>query len=313
MIYRKFLTYEHGNSFFHKLDPRTKIIALVVISLIIFSERLFSGLIFISLLFLICVLISRVSVRKLFLSVRPMLLFIVLVFLLHFLFTNDPFAMNRIFLDIHPAAELSPGQFIYQDPVRPFIVSVKAVPVVQYHFFSPSVYSFLTGIGVALKFLLLVLFAALVTATTKQSDLIQGIDKLAKPILPKSVGFTSHDLAVMVLLTIRFIPLLIVTGRQMTMSAVSRGFEIKKHPFHYINILSVGLISSVIQFSRDVAFAMENRGYTGNERTYMNEIKMKKKDYVFFAIFTLFCLQFLFFSIYFLFRHPEMHAAFFVR
>ncbi|MDV0446288.1 Energy-coupling factor transporter transmembrane protein EcfT [Methanosarcinaceae archaeon Ag5] len=311
MMYKKYLSYESGKSFFHKLDPRTKIIALMVISLIIFSERLFVGLIMIAVLFLICAFISRVSVRKLFLSVRPMLFFIVLVFLLHFLFTNDPFAANRVFLDIQPVTVLPPDQVLYNDPTTPFVVSVKADSANDYHFISPSVYSFVTGIGTALKFLLLILFAALVTATTKQSDLIQGVDKLFRPVLPKRIGFTSHDLAVMVLLTVRFIPLLIVTGRQITTSAISRGFEIKRHPLRYTKILAVGLVSSIILFSSDVSFAMENRGYTGNERTYMNELKMKKKDYAFLVIFALLCLQFIFVFIYFLFQNPGMYQYFF--
>ncbi|WNY27484.1 energy-coupling factor transporter transmembrane protein EcfT [Methanolapillus ohkumae] len=298
MVYKKFLTYESGKSLFHKLDPRTKIIALMVISLIIFSQRFFSGLIFISILLLICVFVSRVPFRKLILSVKPMFFFIFLVFLLHFLFTSDPFAFHP-FYDIRPAELMASGHNIYVNPDMPLTVSVVAAPVVTFRFLSPSFYSFFTGLGVALKFLLLILFAALMTATTKESDIIQGIDKLVRPLLPKKTGLTSHDLAVMIFLSIRFIPLLITTGEQITTSASSRGFEIKKHPVRYIRILSAGLVSSIIRFSDDVSFAMENRGYTGTRRTYMNELKMKPKDAVFLTIFAVICFLFFAFAILF--------------
>ena len=276
-----FLAYVDGKSFLHKLDPRTKIITLMLLSIIIFNTYHFMSLLSIFVLFFAAALASRVPLKKLFASLRPMLFFIVLVFLLHFLFTATP-----VFEDLYVTIEIVGEQLHYGDgayagfeprPIQPF-------PNVSFSI-APSFYSFVTGIGVAMRFVLLILFASLMSATTKQSSIIQGIERLVRPLPLKWVGMTSHDLALMVFLTIRFIPLLASTGAQIKDSARSRAFEIKKHPFRGIQIIAVGMVNSVVSFADDVSMAMQNRGYTGVGRTSMNEMKFKKRDAVFFGSF----------------------------
>ena len=151
----------------------------------------------------------------------------------------------------------------------------------------PSMYSFVTGLGVALKFTLLILFASLMAATTKQSALIHGIEKMVHPIPLKWADMTSHDLALMIFLTIRFIPLLISTSSQIRDSTRSRAFNPSKNPFKTIRIMAIGLVNSIIDFADDVSKAMQARGYTGIGRTSMNELKFRINDAVFFIVFIL--------------------------
>jgi len=297
----RFLSYVNGKSILHKLDPRTKIITLMILSIIIFHTHLLLSLLSIFIIFIAATLVSRVPFRRLLASLRPMMFFIVLVFLLHFLFMSAP-----VFEDVHVTIEIAGDQLqamgdagreseagagrIYNtadyitvevEPVKPFKNSDFSI--------TPSFYSFITGLGVAMRFILLLLFASLMSATTKQSAIIQGIERLIRPIPLKWAGMTSYDLALMVLLTIRFIPLLASTGAQIKDSANSRAFQMKKHPFKAIQITAVGMVNSIVSFADDVSMAMQNRGYTGVGRTSMNELKFKRRDVLFFCgfIFTM--------------------------
>lgn len=390
-MYKQFLSYIEGNSFLHKLDPRTKIITLMILSIIIFNVGRIWSLLSIFLLFIAVALIARVSLKKLVLSVKPMLFFIGIVFLLHFIFapapvfsdvslsvkmmdnqlnqfderffvmaekdpvTNDVYYLRYYDITTGPAPNQPPAEFRelagstqlvliepppddefshegdWRDKDAHFVVGQMTIRKVPYdqipeeklHTFSvaveefetiqleegrrihldephiyqisvspdasfsvyPSTYSLMTGFGVALKFILLILFASLLAATTKQSALVNGLERLVRPIPLKWAKMTSHDLALMVFLMIRFIPLLLSTSSQIRVSLKSRAFEPIKHPFRMIHIISTGLIHSIIDFADDVSRAMINRGYTGVGRTTMNDLKFKKKDGVFFVSF----------------------------
>ncbi|WNY23651.1 Energy-coupling factor transporter transmembrane protein EcfT [Methanimicrococcus hongohii] len=383
-MYKQFLPYVDGKSFLHKLDPRTKIITLMILSIIIFNIHRLWSLISILLLFVVVAAIARIPLKKLVVSVRPMLFFIILVFLLQFIFApaavfsdatlsvkimddrinefdkqyvireydsenqiyrlqyfggvHDPSSdvilqggevdyfivikpppdnssvqagdsesgepnahfeighlrIERVPLDQIPEeklrefsvevipAEPDPHKRINLD--HPVVYQIKVAPETSFSIY-PSMYSFITGLGVALKFVLLILFASLMAATTKQSALVQGIERLVRPIPLKWANITSHDLALMIFLTIRFIPLLISTSAQIKVSTTSRAFRPSKHPMRAIKIISTSLVNSIINFADDVSRAMLNRGYTGVGKTSMNELKFGKRDGVFFCSF----------------------------
>lgn len=378
-MHKQFLPYIDGKSFLHQLDPRTKIVTLMILSLVIFNVHRIWSLFSLLVLFFFVAFIARLSLKKLLFSIKPMFFFILIVFLLHFLFAPVPVfsdvslsvdmmdhqLKNRnqnviIFDDEHtdfyvlryysaapapdtitfydlschrkmPAEsefyiglyaftlekprepnyprfkklsieELSEENFqdfsiksddfgtkIFEDgsPLKNPLVYKISFFKNQYIFINLSVFSFITGIGVALKFILLILFASLLTATTKQSALVQGIEKMIRPLPLRRINMTSHDLAFMVLLTIRFIPLLISVASQLQFSLKARAFNSLKNPFQTVQILSTGLVQSVIRSADNASKAMQNRGYTGIGKTSMNELKFKRKDGIFFVSFFL--------------------------
>ena len=282
-MYKQFLPYVDGNSFLHKLDPRTKIITLVILGITIFNTVSIISLLSLIVLFFTTAFIAHIPLKKLFLSLRPMMFFIGVVFLFNFLSVPE-----RIPADVYMTIELVRMNYLTaSNPetivlVKPYIINL--LPGVSSSI-SPSSYSFMKGIGLAMQFALLILFASLMSATTKQSAIIQGIERLLRPIPLKWTKLTSHDLALMMFLTIRFIPMLISLSSQIKDSASSRAFEVKKHPLKGIRMISLGLINSIISFSNDVSMAMISRGYTGYERTFLNELKFKIDDAVFFVSF----------------------------
>ncbi|MDR2945086.1 MAG: energy-coupling factor transporter transmembrane protein EcfT [Methanosarcinales archaeon] len=372
-MHKQFLVYVDGKSFLHKLDPRTKIAALMALGLVIFNTNSMWSLISFLFLFLFAASVVRVSLKKLFLSVKPMAFFIAIIFLLHFIFMpapvfldaaisvkliddqiyhfndrlntseiyvsyhfvpnsefffpsdadsseglNDPYlifvegppvpadseAQNAHFLIGHFRIERLPPDQLPEERFRelsielgsiesetddlvylkPTVYQINVAPEKSFLIY-PSPFSFIAGICAALKFVLLILFASLMAATTKQSALIQGIERFVRPIPLKWAGITSYDLALMAFLTIRFIPLLTFTASQIKAASQSRAFRPSKNTFRSVKIISTALIHSILRFADDVSRAMLNRGYTGVGKTSMNELKFRKRDAIFFCLF----------------------------
>jgi energy-coupling factor transporter transmembrane protein EcfT len=253
-------------------------------------------LFFILVLFVGIVTYCRISLKRCYFAVRPLLFFIGMIFLLQFLFTPTP-----IFSDVAGMIDYIRDHFPYEfggsfDVIFDVIFdSSKTYNLLPWNFLSlsPNIYSFVSGIGLALKFLLLILFSSLMILTTKQSGLIQGIEKIVQPLPWKWVNLTPSDVALMALLMIQFIPLLLAASFQIMDSARSRAFVFSKHPIKGIRLITLGLIRSVMNYSDVVSMAMKNRGYTGVGRTHLRELKIQKRDIVFFGCF-LFVISFVY-------------------
>ncbi|MCL2141524.1 MAG: energy-coupling factor transporter transmembrane protein EcfT [Methanimicrococcus sp.] len=281
---KKPLSYVDGSSFFHKADPRVKIVSLMVLSLLIFQTHYIWNLFFILFLFVGIAAFCRISLRRCLFAVRPLLFFVGILFVFQFLFTPA-----IIFSDVAGTVDSVLDHLPYESD------GIKKPNLLPWDFLSlsPNIYSFVSAIGLALKFILLILFSSLMILTTKQSALIQGIEKMVKPLPLKWIHLTSNDVALMALLMIQFIPLLLSASSQVIDSARSRAFVFSKHPIKGTSLIAVCLIRSVMNFSDVVSMAMKNRGYTGVGRTHLHELKIQKRDIVFFGCF-LFVISFVY-------------------
>ncbi|MDK2891920.1 MAG: energy-coupling factor transport system permease protein [Methanohalophilus sp.] len=76
-----------SNSFVHKLDPRAKLFALIGLSILIFRISAFQNLLFPLTIFIMAAYFSGTSIKRHVLSVRPLIPFLIAIFLFHFLLT----------------------------------------------------------------------------------------------------------------------------------------------------------------------------------------------------------------------------------
>ena len=74
-------SYVPGISPLHKLDPRTKIVVVMLLGILVFRSENFAGIVTLFMLFFALALLSRLPMRILFRAVRPMVLFITFIFL----------------------------------------------------------------------------------------------------------------------------------------------------------------------------------------------------------------------------------------
>lgn len=109
-----------------------------------------------------------------------------------------------------------------------------------------------TAVAIA-RFAALILLATLVTLTTRVTDMVDLFERLFGLLRP--VGVNPAKMALMLALTIRFIPLLGEQVREVRMAQRARGVE------RNIAALFVPLLVKILTMADDLTAALEARGY----------------------------------------------------
>jgi energy-coupling factor transport system permease protein len=209
-------------------------------------------------LFFTLALLSRLPMRILIRAIRPMVLFIIFIFLTQLFFSGG----------------------------RPFA---------SFWILRPSMLGLENGLNFAARFVLLLLFAALLTASTDPSAITCGIEKMLRPLPLRWLGISSFELATMMNISIAFLPLLFERVERTKAAQAARGMDFMRNPLHSIPALAIPLLWGVIRDAEELALAMESRGYQGKNRTSIHEISMKKRDWI-----TLFFTAFFFITVLYL-------------
>ncbi|MDG6243066.1 MAG: energy-coupling factor transporter transmembrane protein EcfT [Methanolobus sp.] len=238
-----FFSFIPGDSILHRLDPRTKILGLMLASMFILKVSSFTGMSLLVFVFLSLVATCKIPLKHFFRSIRPMLIFFSLIFFMQLFFTE--------------------GQVIF-----------------QYRIISASHEGLVLGTVLTLRFVFLLLFAVLLTSTTSPSKITAGIERLLRPLPLRYAGISSHDLAMMMSLSLYFVPLLYDSFKVLRDSQLSRGLDVKKSPLRAIFSLSVPLVSTSLRAVEDVSLAMESRCYRGSGRTSVHSIGYGPMDHI---------------------------------
>ena len=85
------------------------------------------------------------------------------------------------------------------------------------------------GIFISMRFFLLVLVTSLLTLTTTPIEITDGIEYLLAPL--KKVNFPVHELALMMSISLRFIPTLMQETDKIMKAQIARGVEFTSGPF----------------------------------------------------------------------------------
>ncbi len=138
-----------------------------------------------------------------------------------------------------------------------------------------STYGLQRGVGVLLRISIIVLSAALLT-TSSSRDIVQGLIQWKMP----------YELAFMVSIGIRFLPLLAEEIQDTFVALQLRGVELKKIPMKRkiktYSYLLMPMVSSVLIKGRELSMAMELRAFRAYpERSSLRTLKMKHMDYAF--------------------------------
>ena len=148
-----------------------------------------------------------------------------------------------------------------------------------------------TACFMAIRLILLIISSSLMTYTTKPIALTDGLEKLMSP--PSKIGLPSHEIAMMMSIALRFIPVLLEETDKIMKAQQARGadFEsggILQRAKALVPIL-VPLFVGALRIAQDLAMAMEARCYRGGKgRTRMNEIRFRRNDYIAFVLMLLF-------------------------
>lgn len=140
-----------------------------------------------------------------------------------------------------------------------------------------------SGVLMCEQILGIVIVLSLLVRTTSPIILAEGMEKLCAPL--KKWKIPVHDAVTMFSIALRFVPLLLEEFDTVRKAQTARGGG-----FHRGGVLSrfkgvlpmlIPLFVLSIQRSKELAIAMESRGYKGEEgRTAIREYKLRQTDYI---------------------------------
>ena len=129
------------------------------------------------------------------------------------------------------------------------------------------------------------------TLTTTPNNLTDGMERLLRPL--KKIHVPVHDIAMMMSIALRFIPILLEETDKIMKAQMARGADLEsgrliQRAKAMIPIL-VPLFLSAFRRAGELATAMEARCYRGDVgRTRMKELKYQRRDIIAYMILLLF-------------------------
>ncbi|WAA09402.1 energy-coupling factor transporter transmembrane component T family protein [Fervidibacillus albus] len=242
MIFGRYIP---ADSLLHKLDPRSKLCAILFFIGIIFIANNAVTYGILAIFTFLALYASNIPMKFLFNGLKFIIYLIIFTFLLHILFTREgDVLVNLGWLKIYERG-LTQGIFI------------------------------------SLRFLFLILVTSLLTLTTTPIEITDGMESLMRPL--KKIRFPVHELALMMSIALRFIPTLMDETDKIMKAQMARGVDfsqgsLKKRAQAIVPLL-IPLFISSFKRAEELAVAMEARGYRGGEgRTKYRQLKWKKMD-----------------------------------
>ena len=147
-----------------------------------------------------------------------------------------------------------------------------------------------SAVFIIARIIALILFSSLLTYTTSPTALADAIERLLSPL--KLFKVNVNSLSMMMTIALRFIPTLIEEIDIIMSAQKARGADLETGTLTQrakaLVPVFIPLIVSSFRRAYELAFAMECRCYTGdNKRTRMKEMKLGVRDYIAFAVLVL--------------------------
>ncbi|MBR3640714.1 MAG: energy-coupling factor transporter transmembrane protein EcfT [Oscillibacter sp.] len=239
--------YFPGDTLAHRLDPRTKILLVILYIVALFIAKTFTAYALLALVLAICVRVSEVRFRVLVRGLRPVLIIILFTGLLNIFFTPDERYLFEWGVLRVSEAGLRNAAFM------------------------------------VLRIMLLIMGTFLMTYTTSPIRLTDGLESLMSPL--KRVKVPVHELAMMMAIALRFIPTLIEETDKIMSAQKARGADFESgNLFQKAKALVpilVPLFVSAFRRADELAVAMECRCYHGGEgRTKLHVLQYAPRDYL---------------------------------
>ena len=243
--------YFPGNSCIHRLDPRTKLIALVVYIIALFSAGswLTYGVAFAFLA--VSIALSKIPLKAIVRGMKPLVFILIFTGILNLFFTA--------------------GETV--------LVSFWKITI--------TMEGVTRAIFMVIRILMLISATFLLTYTTSPISLTDGLESLLSPL--KKIRLPVHELAMMMCIALRFIPTLIEETDKIISAQKARGADFENGKLMervkaLVPIL-VPLFISAFRRADELATAMECRCYHGGDgRTKMKLLRFKRLDYSTFVL-----------------------------
>ena len=237
--------YFPGNSLLHRIDPRMKLVLTLCFIVLVFLPQNWWGLLTVGLFLVLVLGLSRLPIRLMWRSTKPVLFLVLFTSILNILY-------------VHDGTPLWPGGFITTGGLQ-------------------------SAAFIAIRIICLILGSSLLTYTTTPTALTDAIERLLSPL--KLIRVNPHELAMMMTIALRFIPTLMEETDKIMSAQKARGADMEsggllKRVKALIPIL-IPLFVSSFRRAYDLAMAMECRCYQGGTgRTRMKQLHTALRDWL---------------------------------
>lgn len=236
-----------GNTIVHRLDPRTKILAVILYIVALFSANSVLTYVLAAAVLALCILVSKVPFKSLTKGLKPILIIVIFTAVMNLFFTKGT-AICDVWLLRHITWE-----------------------------------GLAAAVKMMVRIVMLIMGTFLLTYTTSPISLTDGLESLLGFL--KKIKVPVHELSMMMSIALRFIPTLIEETDKIMSAQKARGADFESgNIFQRAKALVpilVPLFISAFRRADELATAMECRCYHGGEgRTALHVLHYKTADWL---------------------------------
>lgn len=246
--------YYPAGSILHKLDPRVKLLGTMIFLIAVFSYRGIPGLVCITVCLAALIKLSKVPFSYMVKGLRAIVVLLALT------------CVFNLFL--------TPGEVVFS--FWKITITKEGINL---------------SFRMVLRLIYLILGTSLMTLTTTPNQLTDGLEQGLKPL--NRIHVPVHELAMMMSIALRFIPILIEETDKIMKAQTARGASFDEggliQKAKSMVPLLVPLFISAFRRANDLALAMEARCYHGGEgRTKLHPLRYQTRDYVAYVLMLVF-------------------------
>ena len=242
--------YFPGNSFVHRLDPRTKLLILVIYIVALFTASNWISYGIVLAFLAISIRISTIPLKSILRGMKPLVMILIFTGILNLFFTA--------------------GETV--------LVSFWGIDI--------TLEGIVRAVFMMARILMLITGTFLLTYTTSPISLTDGLESLLGPL--KVLRLPVHELSMMMCIALRFIPTLIEETDKIMSAQKARGADFESgnlmQRVKALVPILVPLFISAFRRADELATAMECRCYQGGDgRTKMKLLRYKRADFTAFG------------------------------
>lgn len=249
--------YYPAKSILHRLDPRTKLASTLLYLISLFLFKSISGYLIATIFLISIIRLSKVPFSYIVRGLKPIIMLLMITVLFNLFLTRD-------------------GEVLF----HAWVITITEGGLT-------------TAVYMAARLIYLIIGSSLMTFTTTPNELTDGIEALLRPL--NKIRVPVHEVAMMMSIALRFIPILLEETDKIMKAQIARGADLESGNIiqkakSMIPIL-VPLFVSAFRRANDLAMAMEARCYRGGEgRTKMKPLHYQKRDYTAYAVVILYVI-----------------------
>ena len=242
--------YYRTDSVIHRLDPRVKLVATFAFIISLFLVKNLWGYVIAAAFLGVCIFLSNVPVKFMFRGMKTIFFLLIITMVFNLV--------------------LTPG-----------------TPIVSFWKISLTYEGLRLAILMAIRLVFLITGSSIMTLTTTPNNLTDGLESVLKPL--KALRVPVHEIAMMMSIALRFIPILLEETDKIMKAQMARGADFESGSLinraKSLVPLLVPLFISAFRRALDLAMAMEARCYRGGEgRTKMKPLIYKNRDRIAYVV-----------------------------